>query len=115
MSQRHTSTKYGDSTIGSADVSLLVSKLSSFYSSLKKGITKRRSSLKVNQFLSIDEQLHNNRPDNPQLLLLKSQLMIQNEIMFQISKAVVYCRASKEFMYSREHIEAEKILLVARK
>lgn len=114
MSQRRTSSRNGDSTIGSADVSLLVSKLSSFYCSLKKGIKKRRSSLKTNQFLPIGEQPSNTCIDNnPHLDNLKRELAIQNEIMFQVSKALVYCRSSKQFMYSAEHVEAEKILLVA--
>lgn len=115
MSERHTSSRYGESTIDSADVSLLVSKLSSFYSSLKKGMKKKRSSLKTNQFLPIGEQPMNTCVENPHLEKLKRDLAIQNEIMFQISKALIYCRSSKDFLYSAEHVEAEKILLVARK
>lgn len=113
MTHKYTSTKCSNSTIGSTDVSLLVSKLSSIYSSLKNGIRKRRSSLKANQFVPIGEQPLKNFTDYPQLETLKKQLAIQNEIMFQVSKALVYCRSSKEFLYSVEHIEAEKILLVA--
>lgn len=113
MSQKFTSTKYGDSTMGSSDVSDLVSKLSSLYSSVKRGIRKRRSSLKPNQFLPIGEQLVNNCAENPHLESLKKELAMQNEITCQISKALMYCRSSKEFFYSAEHVEAERILLVA--
>lgn len=109
----HTSTKYGDSTVGSVDVSLLVSKLSVLYSSLKKGIKKRRSSLKNNHFTPNGEQDGKANKVNPYLNNLKKELTMQNEITFQVSKALVYCRSSKYFMYSAEHVEAEKILLVS--
>lgn len=113
MPEKLTSTKCDNSTMGSADVSMLVSKLSSFYSSVKKGIRKKRSSLKTNQFTPNGTQILKPSSDNPRLDNLKRDLSIQNEIIFQVSKALVYCRSSKDFLYSTEHVEAEKILLVA--
>lgn len=63
--------------------------------------------------MPIGEHCSNMVPNNSYLENLKKDLAIQNEIMFQISKALVYCRSSKDFIYSVEHVEAEKILLVA--
>lgn len=39
-------------------------------------------------------------------------LYVQNGIIFQVSKALTFCRNSKD-LNSTEYIEAEKILLVA--
>ncbi|KAJ8941352.1 hypothetical protein NQ314_010415 [Rhamnusium bicolor] len=54
----------------------------------------------------------NGLSDNPLLENLMRELSIQNEIMFQVSKALNFCRTTKEFESSKELIEAEKILLV---
>ncbi|XP_066147406.1 anillin-like isoform X2 [Euwallacea fornicatus] len=43
---------------------------------------------------------------------LMQELYVQNGIIFQVSKALVYCRNTKD-LASPEYIEAEKILLVA--
>lgn len=40
------------------------------------------------------------------------ELYVQNGTIFQVSKAITFCRNSKD-VASTEYIEAEKILLVA--
>ncbi|CAH1116717.1 unnamed protein product [Phaedon cochleariae] len=100
-----------EQSIGSSNLSALLSKAGSFCSSVKKNIRRRRSSLKT---VCLLENMNSHSPEIKQLLeTCKKELSMQNAIMFQISKALNYCRSSKEFDSGKEHIEAEKILLVA--
>ncbi|KAG5890196.1 hypothetical protein JTB14_010658 [Gonioctena quinquepunctata] len=102
-----------DQSVGSSNISSLLSKAGSFYSSVTKNIKRRRHSLKTACLLEENQSDHHSPATRELLESLKKELLIQNAIMFQISKALNYCRASKEFVSGIEHIEAEKILLVA--
>nr|XP_023018130.1 anillin-like protein 1 isoform X1 [Leptinotarsa decemlineata]XP_023018131.1 anillin-like protein 1 isoform X1 [Leptinotarsa decemlineata]XP_023018132.1 anillin-like protein 1 isoform X1 [Leptinotarsa decemlineata]XP_023018133.1 anillin-like protein 1 isoform X1 [Leptinotarsa decemlineata] len=94
--------------VGPSNVSTLLSSAGSLYSSLRKSIKRRRHSFKTVSF-----EDHQISLPNRLLESLEKELSIQNSIIFQISKALNYCRSSKDFFSGKEHIEAEKILLLA--
>lgn len=100
--------------MGPSDISSLLSRANSVYNSFKHSM--RRNSIK-HQTAPPHEDVRENRKsvvsDNSLLDNLMRELSVQNEILFQVSKALTYCRTMKGFETSVEFIEAEKILLIA--
>lgn len=70
------------------------------------------SNKKLNEHCSIldDPASKLNKSDK-----LMQKISIQNDIILQISKAISFCKNNKQFSSSIEHIEAEKVLLIASK
>ncbi|KAJ8938511.1 hypothetical protein NQ318_005175 [Aromia moschata] len=87
-------------SIGTSNLSLLLSKASSLYmlSASRRNIN--------NNFRT--GPLEPGIPESPEKDQLMKELSLQNEIMFQVSKALNYCRTTKKFESSVELVEAEK-------
>ncbi|CAH1111301.1 unnamed protein product [Psylliodes chrysocephalus] len=97
-----------ETSVGTSHISSLISKSNSFCSSLKRNLKRKNSKKSIaesakNIVLTTDELLEQ----------YKKELSRQNSIIFQISKALNFCKNSKDFFIGRERLEAEKILLVA--
>lgn len=100
--------------MGPSDISSLLSRANSVYNSIKKSMKRHSLTLATTP---PHENVKDNRQsivsDNSLLDHLMRELSVQNEILFQVSKALNYCRTMKGFETSVEFIEAEKILLLA--
>ncbi|XP_056635128.1 anillin-like isoform X2 [Diorhabda sublineata] len=109
-----------EESIGTSGISSLLS-TTSIGSSLKR-ILKRnkskwtsRSDVTKNEEIIFDENKDCPSPEKPISTLdqYKLELSKQHSIIFQTSKALSYCKSSKNFIVGRERIEAERILLIA--
>ncbi|KAJ8925579.1 hypothetical protein NQ315_009419 [Exocentrus adspersus] len=94
------------SSVDLCDISSVLSKTASFRNSMRRSLFQlpdvQENQIQETQFAN------NSLVDN-----LMKELSIQNEKMFQVSKALNYCRTLKGFETSVEFREAEKILLIA--
>lgn len=118
-------TSYVSSTsksVNSSDVSLLLSKASSLYSTvsskirhLGKGIPLHFSEGTISE--EAIEDGSSNTSDGIQIseriAVLTQESVVQLQVMQQTAKALGYCRSVKEFVGSFEQIEAERMLLLA--
>lgn len=102
------------STIGTSDISCLISK-NSIYSTLTKKFRRLCSTPLRNPIQEEESERKQCLANAERIDFLMHEAAKQFQAMLQTSKALNYCRLMKEFASGREQIEAEKILLVASK
>ncbi|KAJ8968138.1 hypothetical protein NQ317_007864 [Molorchus minor] len=102
-------------SIGSSNISALVSRADSFITTSKtgrSGKTTIQSTAAITECPKSGPRLPVNS-NSTCLDGLMKELSLQNEILFQVSKALTYCKATKKFDSGIELLEAERILLTA--
>lgn len=113
---------YDDRSIGTSEVSELISKGSSHYSTISKNFVRLSSTLNcpARVLEEVDFVRNGKTPPNleshdEKMDELMRETLVQYQIMCQASKALQYCQSTKEFISSLEHIEAERLLLLSSK
>ncbi|CAG9834514.1 unnamed protein product [Diabrotica balteata] len=96
-------TQHCDESVGTSHLSSLLSTNDSMKRKLK-----RKKSHDV-----LSEDCSENGSTDSIIEQYKQELFQQHSTIFQVTKALKYCKASKQFIAGKERIEAEKILLVA--
>lgn len=109
-------------SIGSSDVSFLLSKASSLYSTVSSKMRRLQRRLPLHSSggtISEENGLETSlltttsSGNEERLARLMHDSAVQHQIIMQTGKALEYCRSVKEFTGSREVVEGERMLLLA--
>lgn len=99
-----------DQSVCTCDLSMLVSKLDATFSTISNGMNLTTSTKSERASMEYDVT-----DIEEQLSILMCESLMLDRIISQVSKALDFCRRSKQFSSGVEVIEAERHLLVASK